>query len=137
MHGDALHTDLDFPFAALFGIIVVKRGEFLQILVPPIHHIVLLINVFSRHLNVFALVVKRVGADDDGNILVVNGGIGSIFQMLVGNSAVQVQDFIIPFGAAESDQTVATILDDVGEVAPAFGILIGFQGAAGNDDKLV
>ena len=51
----------------------------------------------------FALVVERVGADDDFHVLVVDGRVGGIFQMLVGGAAVLVLDFVVPFGTQRRD----------------------------------
>ena len=97
VHGKAFRTDFDDPIVTLLGIKVIQHGKFLQSLVPPIHHIVLLVNVFARHLAVLALVVERVGADDDGHLLVVDGSVGGVLQMLVSDAAVLVLDFVVPF----------------------------------------
>ena len=97
MNGDAFRSHLDFPFVALFGSIVVEQGEFLQVFVPPIHLVVLFKDVFVSHFGMFVTVVDGVGADDDFRACGANGGVGSIFKMLVGDGAVVPFDFVIPF----------------------------------------
>ena len=47
-----------------------------------------------------AFVVKRVRADDDDHIFVVDGRVGGILQMLISDAAVFVLDFVVPLKIA-------------------------------------
>ena len=112
VHREARRADLDDPTVAFLGTKIIEHGKLLQILVPPIHLIVsqpFFIDVFPCHFRVFALVVQSVGADDDGHVLVVDGGVGGIFQMLEGDAAVLVLDFVVPFGLAFADVQILEI----------------------------
>ena len=97
MQGDAFLTHTDFPLIAFLCVEIIKHGKSLQILVPPIQHIIHFVHIFSRHFGVLALIIQGVGSDNDGHFLVVDGRVSSTFQMLVCNAAVFVLDFVVPF----------------------------------------
>ena len=98
MHRERFRSYFDFPFVAYIGIEVVERSKLFQILVPPVYLSVFLIHIFLRHLSEKGVaVVLCVAANDDFRALCANGGVGGILQMLVGDAAVVVLDFVIPF----------------------------------------
>ena len=98
MDRDGEPTSVDFPFIAHLGAEVVEQGEVLQVLVPPINPVAILVNVLK--IGPLLLVVHRVGLRDDLDPFAIDGGIGRIFKMLIGDASRQMLDLIVPFGAA-------------------------------------
>ena len=98
VHGETLQADFDFPFVASLSRKVIQGGEILQVLVPPVHLSVILIQILVRHLGGdFVAVVDGVGADNDFGPFGADGRVGGIFKVLVGDGAVVVLDFVVPF----------------------------------------
>ena len=98
MHRNGVPSPVDLPFVAHVGAEVIEQGEVFQVLVPPIDTVAVLVDellVGPRR-----LVVHRVGLGDDLDPFAVDGGIGGIFEMLVGDVTCDMLDFVIPFGAA-------------------------------------
>ena len=97
MQGEALQADHDFPFVANFGVEVIKRGEFLKLTVPPIDETAFFEDIFMCHLEDGIAVIVGVAAHDDLGAFIINGGVASAFQMLVGDAAVVPHNFVVPF----------------------------------------
>ena len=135
MHGEGVLADLDFPLVALGGTEVVEDGKVLKSGVPPIDFVVFFVEIFSGDNVIFVMyvittfVVKGIVADDDFDIFMVNGGIGHVFKVLVGDGAVVVENLVVPFGAHE----LAVLLEVAVLPVLAPGLAIGFHKAARGD----
>ena len=97
VHQDALRPHLDFPFVASFGIVVIKRRELLQVLVPPLHYIAFIKDIFMSYLGKFVAVILRVAAHDDFWAFLVDSGVSSVFKMLVSDVSVVPFKRVVPF----------------------------------------
>ena len=62
-------------------------------------------------------VILRVASDDDFRALVANSGVGGIFQMLIGDAAVVVEDFVVPFAFE-----VHLRFNKIGKIIPTWSI---------------
>ena len=100
MHRNAFLTNFDLPFIPLFSIIIIKYGELLNRLIPPVHLVVFFLDVFMGGLGVSFLIINLVCPDDDFCLVIVDGSIVGIFQMLESDISVLVCYFIIPFLAS-------------------------------------
>ena len=96
-----------FPFILHFSTEIIECRELVQGFVPPVHHAIFLIHIFMGDFNMFAFVVNGIGADDDFGSLVADGRIASTLKVLVGNAAVVVKEFVVPFSSSKN-QSVST-----------------------------
>ena len=114
MHGQAFRADLDNPTVAFLGTEVIQHGKLFQSLVPPIYYAVTFIHIFVRHFLMRTFVVKGVDLHKDVGWLILHDGVACLIHILVGDAAIVVQDFVVPFDTHKA----AVVLNNNGLISP-------------------